>query len=118
MGCLKCGRELSGAQVFCDSCLASMEKYPVKRDAPLRLPNRNVHAPAKRPQKKKRVLKPEEQVLQLQKVIRWMLIMMAITVTALTLTVGILLFQRTPAEESNTGRNYQTAETFSKENAD
>ena len=30
MNCMKCGREIGENRVFCDLCLADMEKYPIK----------------------------------------------------------------------------------------
>ncbi len=38
MQCMKCGRDLQPGQVFCDECLAEMEKYPVKPGTVVLLP--------------------------------------------------------------------------------
>ena len=38
--CLKCGREVPEDQTFCKTCLAEMEKYPVKPGVVVLLPHR------------------------------------------------------------------------------
>ena len=42
MNCMKCGREIDEAQAFCAGCLEEMEKYPVKPDVVVKLPNRQL----------------------------------------------------------------------------
>lgn len=64
MNCMKCGREISAGQVFCDSCLSIMEKYPVKPDTAVQLPRRQAQSAAK---KAKRQPSPEEQILHWRK---------------------------------------------------
>lgn len=70
MTCIKCGREIPAEQVFCDGCLEVMEKYPVKRDAAIHLPNRTAQASSKKQGSRRRQLPPEEQVLLLRKRLR------------------------------------------------
>ena len=40
MSCMKCGKEVSEGQVFCEECLTEMERYPVKPGTPVLLPHR------------------------------------------------------------------------------
>ncbi len=40
MNCMKCGRETTGTNVFCEKCLAAIDRYPVKPGAPVHLPKR------------------------------------------------------------------------------
>ena len=66
MWCLKCGKDTKDEQVFCPQCLAGMEKYPVKTDVHIQLPNRNRNYDKKNA-KKKRPPSPEEMVEVLRK---------------------------------------------------
>lgn len=70
MTCMKCGREIPAEQVFCDSCLEVMEKYPVKRDAAIYLPQRKEQSSSKKQGSRRRQLPPEEQVVFLRKRLR------------------------------------------------
>lgn len=40
MNCMKCGQETVDEHVFCEKCLAVMEKYPVRPGAVVMLPRR------------------------------------------------------------------------------
>lgn len=40
MGCMKCGKDVTARQVFCQECLQTMQQYPVKRDAVVQIPKR------------------------------------------------------------------------------
>lgn len=62
MWCLKCGKDTKDEQVFCPQCLAVMEKYPVKADVHIQLPNHTVRDNPKKNSKKKRAPSAEEQV--------------------------------------------------------
>jgi hypothetical protein len=59
MDCLKCGKKTTDEQVFCDTCLASMDAYPVKPDVHIQLPNRP-EVTVKKAARKRRVLSYEE----------------------------------------------------------
>lgn len=87
MNCMKCGRELKEKQVFCDSCLADMEKYPVKPGTPIYLPVRTVEPAAKKhPARKKQALKPEEQISRLRISVRLLLLALIVALLAFSLT--------------------------------
>ena len=67
MKCMRCGTEIATDAVFCEDCLAEMEKHPVKPGTPVLLPRREKQAPVKR--SKKRTVKPEEQVHRLRRAV-------------------------------------------------
>ncbi len=70
MQCLRCGREIPAGDVFCQECLASMEKYPVKPDTPILLPKRQEPAAQKKQMPRRPVTPPEEQVKRLKRRLR------------------------------------------------
>lgn len=71
MNCLKCGREIVAEQVFCEVCLADMEKYPVKPGTLVQLPRRQTDAVGKKSHvRRKAPPAPEEQVKHLRKAVR------------------------------------------------
>lgn len=71
MACIKCGKDTVAGAEFCKECLADMEQHPVKQGTPLILPKRD-ELPALRASRRK-TLKPEQQVLQLKRTLRWVL---------------------------------------------
>lgn len=109
MFCLKCGKVISEDQVFCPECLSVMEAYPVKPDTVVHIPQR---AP-RSPEKKHRTVSPKEQIYQLRKTVRWLMLTSAVLMVALLLTAAMLLQQldkpNTPAG-TPLGRNYTTAQ--------
>ena len=82
--CMKCGRELKPGTVFCDGCLAEMEKYPVKPGIVVLLPNQHNSHQKQPPRRKHPAVSPEEQVAKLKKRITslWMALMLALAVMA------------------------------------
>lgn len=109
MPCLKCGKSTEDQQVFCSECLALMEKYPVKPGIAIHLPHRNTAAPEKKASARLREPTAAEQVERLQKIIRWLLIMIAGLSVLLLLTAGMLLhvMDKEPVP-GNIGKNYTT----------
>ena len=86
MRCLKCGRDIADEHVFCEDCQTDMAQYPVKPGTPIQLPPRHTEPAAKKkPAKKKKVLKPEEQVLKLRHSIR------LLTVALIGVVIAFLL---------------------------
>ena len=109
MTCMKCGREIPAEQVFCDNCLALMEKYPVKPDAAIHLPLRKEASAAKKPSGRRRQLPPEEQILLLRKRNRRLRLTVVILSIVLAATVaGVVLLQLRPDVPASLpmGRNY------------
>lgn len=76
MGCMKCGRDIPEDQVFCDSCLEVMEKYPVKAETAVQLPRVKEVAVVKKSHVKRRQPPSlEEQVTTLKRRLRgWILV--------------------------------------------
>ena len=85
MQCMKCGRDVEAEQVFCEECLAYMEKYPVKPGTVVQLPPRTAQSPAKKQQThhRKPAPAPEEQVKSLRKRLRAVTLALVLTAAAL-----------------------------------
>ena len=107
MFCLRCGKETRDPQVFCDSCLQDMAAYPVNPNTPVNLPNRENKPSPKKAPKKKKVIKPEEQVIHLQKILRWMMVLLAAAVVIMCVAVGMLVMERQEDSRPD-GKNYIT----------
>ena len=67
MNCIKCGKDTKSEQIFCQQCLEVMEKYPVKPDVHVQLPNRPAVPAQKRSGKKRLLASADEQLAVLQK---------------------------------------------------
>lgn len=112
MNCMKCGREISEEQAFCEICLTEMEQHPVKPGTVILLPSQIKTPPKKTNQKKKPAVPPEEQVPLLKKKV-WRLRFLAMF---LILIIGALAFvtSRVITEldiQRLLGQNYSTIET-------
>ena len=100
--CLKCGKQASERNAFCDTCLEDMQKYPVKPGTAFQILQRPVRkaAPRETP--------PAEQIAQLRST-KNRLIAMLVTVTALLLVMALLLLYNLDNSTRPTipiGRNY------------
>lgn len=110
MLCMKCGKNTGDAQVFCDSCLSEMQKYPVKPDIPVYIPARPSAdmrtAVAKPP------VRPEVLIQRLRRQIRGLSIALGCAGLALALVIGLLFHATEQAPQEDTvGKNYSTADT-------
>ena len=105
---MKCGVEISESQVFCESCLAVMDQYPVKPGTHVHLPKRAEEIEvSKKPAKKKRIPTPEEQISALKlKVLRTRLIavILAFLLCVACAFLGMKLYE--DLFMPVTGRNY------------
>lgn len=90
MYCIKCGVEVPDEQVFCDACLAEMEKYPVKPDITVTLPPRK-ETPVSKKKSRKRNLPPEEQLRRTKAKLRLAHITLAVVFICFLLVVAMLL---------------------------
>ena len=113
MQCMKCGREIAAGQVFCEGCLADMEKYPVKPGTPVHLPPRKAEPPVKKaPARRRPTL--EEQVRSLKKRL-WIVsvaltLVLALLAGALYLTVDYIVENQ---GKPLPGQNYSSETTGS-----
>lgn len=85
MNCMKCGRETEPGNVFCEECLADMEKYPVKPDTAVQLPRRQDSGFPKKARGRRRAAPtPEEQVKRLKRRVRLLAFFLAVALILLT----------------------------------
>ena len=115
MGCVKCGKKTEGTDVFCSACLEEMKRYPVKPGTKAHIPVRP-ELPERKQTKVKKEKTPEEQIASLQKRVKLLTILLVSLAAALTLAVGIIVYQITGNVGGETpqqpmGRNYTTAAT-------
>jgi len=113
MSCLKCGQEVSAGQIFCDSCLADMEKHPVKPGTPVIIPNYNKPLPSKRSHK--RITKSQDLIAAQRRLIGWLLTTILILLLAVAaLTIAMFHF-KTMAEDRSSLESISTVEIVSRE---
>ncbi len=90
MNCMKCGNIIAADQVFCESCLAEMEKYPVDPDTPVMLPPRSGSTTQKRsPVRRSR--KPEEQIRTLRGLIAILSVLLIAALIAFFMMASTLI---------------------------
>ena len=112
MNCLKCGKETIESQVFCPQCQEKMSKHPVKPGAVIHLSQRVVPLSDKKSAVKSREDAPQNQLLQLRKLIRWLIATITLLSLLLCAAAGMLI--QTLTKESFTpaiGRNYTTSQS-------
>ena len=110
MNCLKCGRDIPEGQLFCESCLEVMAKYPVKPNTAIQLPHRT--AAVKKQQPKRRQGPTAEEKLQtarrfLRRVTILWLITLGLLIASLFPAVKYLVGDRIRLP----GQNYSTFST-------
>jgi len=91
MYCLKCGKDTKDERVFCQECLESMDRYPVKPGTAIQLHRREALATARKVAKNARPVSTEDQVEHLRKIVFWMGILLVIAVVLLAVTTGLWL---------------------------
>lgn len=108
--CMRCGRELSSGQVFCQECQEEMEKYPVKPGVVVQLPRRQTYQP--KPAPRRRGLTPEEQVKKLKRQVKQLWISLAAALVAAAALGWVLVGDILEKDEVKwlPGQNY-SAET-------
>ncbi len=88
MGCIKCGRDTQGDQLFCLDCQEEMLKYPVKPNTYVRIPERRNPSGFRRVPKR-RTVNAEEQIRLLKRKVRDLTIGM---ILCLLIMAGLLYF--------------------------
>lgn len=116
MRCLRCGKESQEERVFCAACLGSMQAYPVKPGTAIQLPDRTPQYAEKRSSPRRHTLSAEEQVLQLRKTVRSLIVTVAILSVVLGLTAALLFHSLSTSTSlpGNLGRNYTTVDSDGK----
>lgn len=114
MKCMRCGRETTDQQVFCDDCLADMARHPVKPDVAVYLPSRR---PAEPQRKQIRHRKKDLSAEELVPILRSRIWILSAAVVILMLMLGAaaagVWFANNPTTDEkipNIGQNYQTVE--------
>ena len=108
LNCLKCGKETSEQNVFCNHCLEVMAQYPVKPGTAIVLPHREAEVAEKKPPRR-REASIKEQLQSHKTTIRWLLVTLCALLVALLFVSGMLLRvlqEQDPSQEI--GRNYTT----------
>ena len=109
MTCMKCGREAQEGQAFCNDCLETMAKYPVKPGTSIQLPRHNEEAVPKKPSRKKLRPSPEEQVARQKLKIRRMALTITALSAALCLAIGWFVqdwISHSKETDGKMGKNY------------
>lgn len=111
MKCLKCGKDTSHDQIFCDHCLRTMDAYPVDPGIHIQLPKRSVTPAPKKSSSRRRSQNPEETVVRLKKVTVWLCSIVLVLCLALGACIAALAMTGQALEEAKrTGKNF-TVET-------
>ena len=117
MGCLKCGRDVQEGQIFCDLCLETMARFPVKSGTPVLLPKPREAGPPRKSSRLKLPPSPEEQVKRLRRRCRWFASIMTLLL-ALCIVLGLFCIRLTQdARKPLRGQNYSAMETSSETTA-
>lgn len=107
MKCMRCGTKIAPGSVFCEDCLADMEKHPVKPGTPVNLPRREKQPVVKR--SKKRMLKADEQINILRRAVNWLIVLVIVLTLALTATIYMIVSDvHQSNSDSQSGQNYGT----------
>lgn len=106
MSCLKCGRNTQANEVFCNSCLQEMEKYPVRPDIEVKLPERKAISSQKK-QTKKRSVAPEEQIKVLKKRCRTLFLLLIFFILLAT-ALAFPAVEHLMEDNFKIGQNYST----------
>ena len=107
MACMKCGKRTEEGQSFCARCLEVMEAYPVKPDIHIQLPARKQEDFHKKQTRRNRISRKDAQIAGLQKQIRWMWVVIALLILALTVS---LVKETVKPETKKPGQNYTYVE--------
>ena len=111
MNCMKCGRETGETQIFCEECLADMEKYPVKPGTVVQIPVRSKEVPVKKPPRRPQ-LPPEDQIKVLKKRVFVLSVMFVLTFSLLVAATGFLIWRMGEEDvKILPGQNYTAEET-------
>lgn len=111
MHCMKCGREISEGEVFCQDCLKIMAKYPVKPDTAVQIPRRRESASVRRAVVRRKTVSPEEQIRKLKRRLIVALAVWLITFLLLCAALYPLAVYLLTEERIRPGQNYSLIES-------
>lgn len=106
MYCLKCGKDTTGEQVFCDNCLQAMEAYPIKPGTAVHLPKTHATVEVKKTAHRKRPLTPDEQIASLQKHLHRSRVLGLLLAALLLVASGLLVYEILNPDGPIIGLNY------------
>lgn len=105
MNCMKCGREIpEGA--FCEECLAVMEKYPVKPNTVVLIPNREKDILARKGPRRRKELTEKERLIRYERRIRILTWINGILAVCLAGALILCLLEYRRSLGPPTGQNY------------
>ena len=112
MPCMKCGAKMKNSGVFCENCLADMEKYPVKSNITVHIPERPVEAPVRKRTRRVKYTKPEDQIRHLKNVRNWLIGLLLATILAFA-GACMMIFHLLDGEpiDLGIGQNYETVDS-------
>ena len=105
MHCMKCGREIPEG-VFCEDCLSVMEKYPVKPNTVVQIPNRDKVTQARKGSHRRKDLTEKEKLIRYEhrvQVLTWINGILAVLLAG-ALVLCLLEYRKTLGPP--TGQNY------------
>lgn len=91
MNCMRCGRETSENEIFCDECLQDMQRHPVDPTTPVILPNREKRIPSKRTNFRVAASKWEDRIFRLRYLIFWLVMIILLLLIALGICICSIL---------------------------
>ena len=103
---MKCGREIPEG-VFCEDCLSVMEKYPVKPNTVVQIPNRDLAIQSRKPRRRKELTEKEKLIRYEHRVqvLTWINGILAVLLAG-ALVLCLLEYRKTLGPP--TGQNYST----------
>lgn len=112
MRCVRCGVNIQEPDMFCEKCLAAMDRDPIKTNITVQLPIRPQKAPEKKRSRRQKHKKPEEQIRHLRRWRRWLILLLAVALAAFAITAAMLLRTlRQPEDSPSIGQNYGTIDS-------
>lgn len=106
MECLKCGKDTTGEQIFCDKCQENMDAYPIKPGTVVTLPAKKIAMDTKKPVYRRRPLTSDEQIAVLHKQLRRSRIYGFILTVLLLAASGLLVYEIMNPGGPIIGQNY------------
>ena len=108
MNCMKCGREITEDQVFCEKCLEDMKNYPVKDGTAILLPTHKDSTAARKTRAKRRAPTPEERIARLHRRLTHVVVLWLITLGFLAATIYPTVSYFVNKTILRPGQNYKT----------